>query len=58
MNKIEAKIEALKIASIVINELEGSDCTNDQQVKDELYKIAVQLAKKADELRHKIELLK
>jgi len=58
MNKIEAKIAAYKIASIVVYELEGSECTDSIEVKNEIHKIAVLLAKKADELKHKIELNK
>jgi hypothetical protein len=51
MNKREAKIKALEIASIVISELESSDCTDSLKIKNELYKIAVSLAKRADKLK-------
>ena len=53
MKNKESKIKALEIASIVINELEGSDCTESIEVKNELHKIALFLSKKADKLRIK-----
>jgi len=53
MNKKQAKIEALWIASIVINELQTSDCTNSQKVKNELDIIASALSKRANRLKYK-----
>ena len=50
MKKREAKIEALKIASIVVNELEGSDAVTDDNVRCEINKIALSLALRADKL--------
>ena len=51
MNKREAKREALIIASVVINELQGNECTNSQKVKKELEIIATALSKRADKLK-------
>ena len=51
MNKREAKIEALDIASIVICELQSSDCTDSLKIKDELYKISMQLEKRKNKLK-------
>ena len=51
MNKREAKIEALDIASIVIYELQSSDCTDSLKIKDELYKISMQLEKRKNKLK-------
>ena len=50
MKKRQDKIEALIIASIVINELQTSDCTNSQKVKDELGIIATTLSKRVNRL--------
>jgi len=53
MNKRQAKIEALQIASTVINELIGSDCTESYKIKNELSIISSQLYKRAGELKKK-----
>lgn len=50
MNKRDAKIEALRLASIVVNELEGSDAVTDNKVRNEINKIAISLAIRADNL--------
>lgn len=54
MNNKEAKITALEIASIVINELESSDCTDSLKVKNELHKIALRLSLRAENLNKPI----
>ena len=54
MNNKEAKIKALEIASIVINELGSSDCTDSLKVKNELHKIALRLALRAENLNKPI----
>ena len=50
MNKRDAKIEALRIASIIVNELEGSDAITENKVRIEINKIALSLAIRADNL--------
>jgi len=53
MNKREAKIEALQIATVVIYELIASDCTDSELVKNELYEISIQLNRRTDRLKAK-----
>jgi len=53
MNKRQAKIEALHIASVVIDELQTSECTDSFKVKDELGIIAHALKRRADKLEYK-----
>ena len=50
MNKREAKIEALNLASIVINELASSDVCDNKKVKIELNNISISLSIRANKL--------
>ena len=54
MNKRQAKIEALEIASIAIDELISSDCTENAKVKKELNAISFKLSNQSYRLKHKI----
>lgn len=54
MNKRQAKIDALEIASIAIDELMGSDCTENAKVKKELEAISFALSNRSYRLNHKI----
>jgi hypothetical protein len=54
MKAIEAKKEAYRICTIVINELLGSDCTDNPHVKKELEKISLDFSRSADRLQKTI----